>query len=135
MFFGGYKPRFRSPNQWLHLTEKASQNNITIVLMKITKSLKSKAGKNVKPSAKPAAKRTVVPVVAKKSTAKAAPIKARTPQAKRVVMPLPVREITTDQIASRAYFIWEQEGRPAGKESEHWFQAVQQLKASQSFTE
>lgn len=103
--------------------------------MKITKSLKSKAGKNVKPNAKPAAKRTVAPVAAKKTTAKAAPIKARMPQAKRAITPRPVREITTDQIASRAYSIWEQEGRPAGKEAEHWFQAEQQLKASQSFTE
>ncbi len=27
-------------------------------------------------------------------------------------------------IRERAYAIWEQEGRPAGRESQHWFQAA-----------
>ncbi len=47
----------------------------------------------------------------------------------------PAQQITSEQIARRAYAIWEQQGRPVGLETQHWFQAEQQLKSSQSFTE
>ena len=30
-------------------------------------------------------------------------------------------------ISERAYAIWEQEGRPAGRESQHWFQAAYEI--------
>jgi H+-transporting ATPase len=107
--------------------------------MKITNTVKSKALKSAKPglklNAKPAAKRAAVPQATKKIAPKVKPLKVSAPKAKRAITPLPVQQITTDQIASRAYSIWEQQGRPAGKESEHWFQAEQQLKSSQSFTE
>ena len=39
-----------------------------------------------------------------------------------------VPAITNDHIASRAYLIWEQSGRPSGRELEFWLQAEQQLK-------
>jgi hypothetical protein len=79
--------------------------------------------------------RTATPV-AKKIETKAKPaVKTSAPEAKRAGNPLPVQEITSEQIARRAYSIWEQQGRLAGKEAEHWLLAEQQLKSSQSFME
>jgi hypothetical protein len=44
------------------------------------------------------------------------------------------RQITTESIASRAYALWEQAGRPLGRDVEYWLQAESQLKAdAQSF--
>lgn len=92
--------------------------------MKITKTVKSKARKIIAPKA---TKRTVVSLAAKKTAAKRQPTKA--------APAVPALEITSDQIARRAYFIWEQQGRPAGKEHENWMLAEKQLKAEQSFAE
>ena len=36
--------------------------------------------------------------------------------------------ITTDAIAACAYTLWEQSGRPHGRDTEFWFQAEQKLK-------
>jgi hypothetical protein len=36
-------------------------------------------------------------------------------------------ESSLQQIAECAYYIWESEGRPAGREAEHWHQAELQL--------
>lgn len=36
---------------------------------------------------------------------------------------------TPDEISQCAYLIWEREGRPAGREKEHWLQAETQLLA------
>ena len=36
--------------------------------------------------------------------------------------------ITYEQIAQRAYEIWEREGKPEGKEQEHWFKAEEELR-------
>ena len=35
--------------------------------------------------------------------------------------------ITHEQIAQRAYKIWEREGKIRGRDREHWFQAIAQL--------
>jgi hypothetical protein len=35
--------------------------------------------------------------------------------------------VTPEQIAQRAFEIWEREGRPHGRSREHWFQAEQEL--------
>src|SRR5258708_7143470 len=44
------------------------------------------------------------------------------------------REISGDFIASRAYSLWEQQGRPHGRDLELWLQAEQLVKQnSQSF--
>ncbi|WP_245482810.1 DUF2934 domain-containing protein, partial [Mesorhizobium sp. M7A.F.Ca.ET.027.03.2.1] len=40
-----------------------------------------------------------------------------------------------EKIKRRAHEIWEQEGRPAGREQEHWDQAVQEIEAEGSETE
>jgi len=37
-------------------------------------------------------------------------------------------QITTESIAFYAYNIWEQEGRPQGRELEHWLQAESHIK-------
>ena len=34
-----------------------------------------------------------------------------------------------ERIKRRAYEIWEREGRPTGREQEHWDQAVQEIEA------
>ena len=36
--------------------------------------------------------------------------------------------ITYDQIAQRAYEIWDKEGRPDGKAREHWLRAEEELR-------
>jgi Protein of unknown function (DUF2934) len=36
-----------------------------------------------------------------------------------------------EEVATCAYLIWEQEGRPAGREMEHWFEAERHLAAAQ----
>jgi hypothetical protein len=38
------------------------------------------------------------------------------------------REITTERIAACAYSLWEQSGRPHGRDQEFWLQAEQKLK-------
>ena len=41
-------------------------------------------------------------------------------------------EPTVDEIAFCAYLIWEKEGRPEGREREHWHQAHTQLLATRA---
>ena len=36
--------------------------------------------------------------------------------------------ITYEQIAQRAYEIWEREGKPEGREQEHWLLAEEELR-------
>lgn len=41
----------------------------------------------------------------------------------------PAKEIAThEEIAAAAYSIWEQEGRPEGRDVEHWLQAELQIR-------
>ncbi|MDX8515378.1 DUF2934 domain-containing protein [Mesorhizobium captivum] len=40
-----------------------------------------------------------------------------------------------ERIKRRAYEIWEREGRPKGREQEHWDQAVQEIEAEGSESE
>jgi len=44
------------------------------------------------------------------------------------------QEISTDLIAQRAYIIWEQQGRPQGRDLANWLLAESQLKQEQSFS-
>lgn len=133
MFFEGYDSRFRSPKQWLPLAEKASQTtDITIIIIMKTTNASSSKNRNI-PTIQ--TNRAATPVAQKIETKAKPAVKASAPEAKRTVNPLPVQEITSEQIARRAYSIWEQQGRPAGKEAEHWLLAEQQLKSSQSFME
>lgn len=104
--------------------------------MKTAKAIKSKTAKITKP--KPGRTAARVKVAASKTKAKTRPakaVKASAPKP-RATKPAPAvtrvsfPRITAEQIASRAYFIWEQHGRPAGREREHWLLAEQQLKAA-----
>ena len=38
--------------------------------------------------------------------------------------------ISPDRIAARAYEIWQANGRPDGRDRDHWFQAERELRAS-----
>lgn len=38
---------------------------------------------------------------------------------------------THDEIAHRAYSIWEEQARPQGQDSAHWFQAESELRQAQ----
>lgn len=38
-------------------------------------------------------------------------------------------QITYQQIAQRAYEIWEREGKPTDKEQEHWLRAEEELRS------
>lgn len=71
----------------------------------------------------------------------AAPVVAAQTQVRPVVAPPAEppacgrREITSDLIALRAYNLWEQQGRPQGREMANWLLAESQLKQEiQSFT-
>ena len=101
--------------------------------MKLIKKNKPKAKPSVVKSLKPV-KAAVKPAVkaAAKTAVKAA---AKTIANTTVTKAAPARrEITTDCVASRAHTLWEQAGRPQGRDVEYWLQAEAQLKQdSQSF--
>ena len=40
----------------------------------------------------------------------------------------PLDEPTHEEIAAAAYLIWQQEGRPKGREVEHWLKARAQIR-------
>jgi hypothetical protein len=39
-----------------------------------------------------------------------------------------VMEMESDQIAQKAFEIWEREGRPQGRDQEHWFEAENEIR-------
>lgn len=92
--------------------------------MKTDKTIKSKTTKSTAKTSTAKVPATVEHVQSvKTTTATAAPITA------------PRREITSDLIAARAYVIWEQQGRPHGRDLANWLLAESQLKQEiQSFT-
>jgi hypothetical protein len=85
----------------------------------------------------PAKKRTAKVAAVAQAKAPIAPAAAPAP-AKRPAASTPVparRTITSEVIAARAYTIWEQQGRPQGREVENWLLAESQLKEEiRSFT-
>ena len=42
--------------------------------------------------------------------------------------------ISAEAIATRAYILWEKDGRPPGRDMEYWLKAESQLKDTQSFS-
>ena len=46
---------------------------------------------------------------------------------KRASMPTSARSATPEQISKRAYEIWNERGRPLGREVEHWLEAEREL--------
>jgi Protein of unknown function (DUF2934) len=87
--------------------------------------------KSVK-TTKPKAKKTVA---VKTAARKAAPQAKAAKPARKTAPAVPAAEITSEQIARRAYFIWEQNGRQSGRDAENWALAEKQLKAEQAFAE
>jgi hypothetical protein len=86
--------------------------------MNLSKNTKTKV-------AKVAAKKPTAPAAAAKPATKK-PAAAKPAVAKKVAPAVSV--ITHDAIATRAYLIWEQAGRPSGREVEFWSQAEKQLR-------
>ena len=94
--------------------------------MKTAKNVKLKVTKTATKVSTAKAPAAVRPASEAKAPA-AAKAKAATMAARR-------REITGDLIATRAYIIWEQQGRPQGRDVANWLLAESQLKQEQSFT-
>jgi hypothetical protein len=99
--------------------------------MKTTKTSKAKTPKAVTKS------KAVAAPKAKLVKTKAAVTKRVATKPAPALTVAPVREaapkkkvFSTEEIARRAYSIWEQQGRPSGKEREHWLLAEQQLQAA-----
>ena len=95
--------------------------------------------KKNKAKSKPAASKPAVAAKPSKSakavaSAPAKPAKSAKP-VKTVAKAAPTRRaITTDCIAARAHTLWDQAGRPQGRDVEYWLQAESQLKQdTQSF--
>ncbi|HBB40253.1 MAG: hypothetical protein COW73_04835 [Nitrospirae bacterium CG18_big_fil_WC_8_21_14_2_50_70_55] len=44
----------------------------------------------------------------------------------------PASDLDPEAIAMRAYFIWEEQGRPTGKHEAHWLQAEAQLRRAKA---
>ena len=94
------------------------------------------------PTVPPTAKATAPQAPAAKPLPTPAPAPAVAQAPQRPVTPKPTtpeavsrREITNDLIALRAYNLWEQQGRPDGREVANWLLAESQLKQEvQSFT-
>jgi hypothetical protein len=85
----------------------------------------------VTPVVKPQPAPPIAPAVVAQAQARPGVVAA--PQAES--QPRPRREITSDLIALRAYTLWEQQGRPQGREKDNWLLAESQLKQEiQSFT-
>jgi hypothetical protein len=47
----------------------------------------------------------------------------------------PTDEPTSEEIAAAAHAIWEQEGRPDGRELEHWLKAEAVMRAARTHVE
>ena len=92
-------------------------------------------------TAAPVAKRAVAPApaIAPKTQPVVAAAPAPAPKTQTVAAAAPTlapaRKITTEQIARRAYCIWAEQGRPTGKDTEHWLLAEKQLLTNLSLTE
>lgn len=43
-----------------------------------------------------------------------------------------VGALSAEKIAARAYEIWQANGRPHGRDQEHWFQAERELRGAQT---
>lgn len=98
--------------------------------------------KNIKSKTKKATPTKAVSTVKKAAPAglvsevKTAPSRNTSVVAKTVTpsaSTMPSRVITTEVIAARAYTLWEQAGRPNGRDQEYWLQAENQLKENKSF--
>jgi len=72
----------------------------------------------------PKSKKSAAPAPAAVSATSTATVNPVPPQPKGAAN----GQITTASIATRAYILWEQAGRPAGRDVEYWLLAEAQLK-------
>ena len=99
--------------------------------MKTVKTTKSKTTKTAKQASDIPA--PVAPVATTARTQSVAVMMTKAAAAPTAITPR--REITKDLIATRAYVIWEQQGRPQGHDVANWLLAESQLQQEiQSFT-
>jgi hypothetical protein len=79
-----------------------------------------------------------ISAMAKKSTTSATPKAAPKAAAPKAAAPVksegvkPVKKVaapTSEQIAARAFAIWERKGKPAGQDAQNWAQAEAELRA------
>jgi hypothetical protein len=87
------------------------------------KTIKSESKKTA--ATKPAAVKKPAKAAKPGTIVAAAPAPAGTTMA---AASTPHREITCESIATCAYLLWEQQGRPHGRDFELWLQAEKQLK-------
>ena len=59
-------------------------------------------------------------------------MKPKKKSAARAASASSVTEPTQEEISICAYLIWEQEGRPQGRDIEHWYQAETQLRQART---
>jgi hypothetical protein len=113
MFFEGDDSRFRSPKQWLHLAEEASQTtDITIIIiMKITNASSSK-NRNI-PTIQ--TNRAATPVAQKIETKAKPAVKTSAPEAKRAGNPPSKKSRPNKSRAGRIPSGSNRAGRPARK--------------------
>ncbi len=86
-----------------------------------------KTAKKTSPEAKTAAKTVVTPAAKPKKKASRATKSARKRQEAAASAPPP--EITEVETATCAYFIYVNEGCPAGRELDHWLEAEARLRS------
>jgi hypothetical protein len=74
-------------------------------------------------------RKEVMPRAPKSPSAKAAPAPKRPRQAAALSFPrkMNIHAFSHDAIAGRAYELFEEEGRPHGRDLEHWLMAEQEL--------
>lgn len=93
---------------------------------KMLKTVKAKSGNTRTSSTKTAVTATRKSVAKKPTAIRSAP---KTTAPKKAGSKLG-QVITGENIAARAYHLWEQAGRPHGRDGEFWLLAEQQLKES-----
>jgi|GEM_PF-4503881 len=89
----------------------------------------AKTAKKTSASPKVAAKTVGAPAAKPAKKAAAAKAARKRPQVPATLPAAPM-QVTEVEIATRAYFIYVNEGRPSGCEMRHWLEAETQLRSS-----
>ena len=91
---------------------------------------KSKTTEKPRATAKPKARTSSkAPAAAKRATTSKTPANAASNASRNTARPTKKEKapVTREQIAARAYELWEQEGYPSGRELVHWTTAETEL--------
>jgi hypothetical protein len=101
--------------------------------MKTEKTMKTKSSTATKAASTAKAVNGLETSRTRKRTLTVAALEPPTAHPARTEMSSP-QEISNDMIAVRAFIIWEQQGRPHGRDVANWLLAESQLKQEQSFS-